>query len=227
MLRQRLPAKAFPIRFIGKGQVFMRTAQLSCSRISSILNPEQVKGDKPWLRNNAPSVTENNSFPESDGRKQFAISFLIATVPAPVSPSLRHEFDSYVDAIQLAVGRAGYVLDSFDLPWLPAGENRQGELRISQEIDAEWADETQAKSFASKRPSGTRPPTQAKSIASKRRSRTQPPTSSAPRDALDEIAWLSRWKLNDSPPPQYLTDGTCLTKGPSLAGNPVDPCPNR
>jgi hypothetical protein len=226
-------------------------------------NPEQVKGDKPWLRNNAPSVTENNSFPESDGRKQFAISFLIATVPAPVSPSLRHEFDSYVDAIQLAVGRAGYVLDSFDLPWLPAGENRQGELRISQEIDAEWADETQAKSIAAKRRSGTRPPTSSaphghvlkfspnsqdetrverdpaiilfRDDGNKRllvvflvgETPTRGVNKTALRDALDEIAWLSRWKLNDSPPPQYLTDGTCLTKGPSLAGNPVDPCPNR
>jgi hypothetical protein len=122
-------------------------------------NSEQVKGDKPWLRNNAPSVTENNSFPESDGRNQFAISFLIATVPAPVSPSLRHEFDSYVDAIQLAVGRAGYVLDSFDLLWLPATEDHQGEFRLSQEIDAEWTDETQADSAASKQPGGTPSPT--------------------------------------------------------------------
>jgi hypothetical protein len=118
-------------------------------------NSEQVKGDKPWLRNNAPSVADNDSLAGRDGRRQFAISFLIATVPAPVSPSLRHELDSYVDAIQLAVGRANYVLDSFDLPWLQAGVSHQGEFRLSQEIDAEWVDETQADSIASKQPIGT------------------------------------------------------------------------
>jgi hypothetical protein len=211
-------------------------------------NSEQVKGDKPWLRNNAPSVTENKSFPGLDGRKQFAISFLIATVPAPASPSARHEFDSYVDAIQLAVGRANYVLDSFDLPWLQASENHQGEFRLSQEIDAEWQAEAQANlsaplahvlKFIPNTSAETRVERDPAIILfrddEKKRllvvflvgeTPTRGINKTALRDSLDEIAWLSGWKPSDSLAPKYLTDATCPTNGPSPAGSPREPCPN-
>jgi hypothetical protein len=44
------------------------------------------------------------------------------------------------------------------------------------------------------------------------------------RDALDEISCLSRWKLNDSPPPQYLTDGIGLASHFSAALTFGGPC---
>jgi hypothetical protein len=116
-------------------------------------NPEQVESDKPWQAANAPPVTAN-SLLVADTRRRFAISFLIATVPAPVSPSLRHEFDSYLNAIQIAVGRAGYVLDSFDVPWIEKDEGHTGDFRLSQEIDIDWgttADPEFARTNARKR----------------------------------------------------------------------------
>jgi hypothetical protein len=38
-------------------------------------NAEQVKGDKPWLRNNAPSVTEKTHFRKATGGSNLRFHF--------------------------------------------------------------------------------------------------------------------------------------------------------
>ena len=97
----------------------------------------RVNENNPWRAEGTPSAADR-ALLQADARSQFAISFLIETVPAAMSASLRHEFDSYVNAIQMAAGRAGYVLDSFDLPWLEQGGDHQGEFRLAQPIDLDW-----------------------------------------------------------------------------------------
>jgi hypothetical protein len=61
---------------------------------------------------------KGNQWPADDVRNNYKIAFLIATLPEPTSPPLRYEFDAFLDAIQLAIGRDRYVLDSFDLAGL-------------------------------------------------------------------------------------------------------------
>jgi hypothetical protein len=61
---------------------------------------------------------KGNQWPADDVRNNYKIAFLIATLPEPASPPLRYEFDAFLDAIQLAMGRDRYVLDSFDLAGL-------------------------------------------------------------------------------------------------------------
>jgi hypothetical protein len=91
--------------------------------------------NRPWRTENVPRAV---GLLLPDPRKEFAISFLIETVPAASSASLRHQFDSYLNAIQMAAGRAGYVLDSFDVPWLKDEASHQSEFRLGQPIDVDW-----------------------------------------------------------------------------------------
>ncbi len=117
--------------------------------------PQQTR-DKPWLTQDQPGLG-NESLPESDREKRFLISFLIETVPASDSASLRHEFDTYLNAIQMAAGRAGYVLDSFDLPWLGQKDHSGGfHLEEPIELDLHEAAAPQV-SGAGKGNSPTRP----------------------------------------------------------------------
>ncbi len=59
--------------------------------------------------------------PEEDLRRQlhnYAVEFLIATVPDPIDTPYGHTFDQVVDAVQRAVERKdGYLLDRAWLPW--------------------------------------------------------------------------------------------------------------
>ena len=56
------------------------------------------------------------------GRTGYAIEFLIATVPDPVSSRLPHFFDSFVESLESAAEASGYTLDRFALPWLEKGK---------------------------------------------------------------------------------------------------------
>ncbi|MBV8770736.1 MAG: hypothetical protein JO166_00205 [Deltaproteobacteria bacterium] len=93
--------------------------------------------NKPWSTNDEQSIVDG-SISQAELKNEFVISFLIETVPASSSASLRHEFDSYLNAIQMAAGRAGYVLDSFDLPSLDAGNDREGESRPDEPFEGAW-----------------------------------------------------------------------------------------
>jgi hypothetical protein len=56
-------------------------------------------------------------WPDNDPRRQYALDFIVATIPDPVDSRLPYFFDSFLDSIQRACEAAGYVLDSFDLAW--------------------------------------------------------------------------------------------------------------
>src|SRR5689334_8641626 len=49
------------------------------------------------------------------------MEFLIATVPDPLDSRFGYNFDSTLDAIQMAIESQGYVLDRYWLPWWPSG----------------------------------------------------------------------------------------------------------
>lgn len=99
-------------------------------------NSVQLVDNKPWSADDA-QTTVADSMLQAELEKDFAISFLIETVPASSSASLRHEFDSYLNAIQMAAGRAGYVLDSFDVPWLEEGNDHHDEFRLAPPTERE------------------------------------------------------------------------------------------
>ena len=79
-------------------------------------NPAETSTEKPWSRGDRPST--NSARPLTGSRVAYAIEFLIATLPEPGSPPLRGQFDADLDAISFALGRTGYALASFDLPWI-------------------------------------------------------------------------------------------------------------
>ena len=56
----------------------------------------------------------------------YAIEFLIATVPDPVSSRLPHFFDSFVESLESAAEASGYTPDRYALPWREKG-NRAGD----------------------------------------------------------------------------------------------------
>jgi hypothetical protein len=99
--------------------------------------PDLALSNRPWSLGDLPSIRGNGPWPARDDRGLFEIELLIATVPEPSSSPLRYEFDSYLAAIQLAAGRAGYTLNSFDLPWLDQTKESSSEFRLDQEIDIE------------------------------------------------------------------------------------------
>jgi hypothetical protein len=105
-------------------------------------DPDQIPEGKPWSAGDHPSVcpqadcrADRKIWPQDDPRRKYKVDFLIATLPEPASPPLRHEFDTQLDAIETAAGRAGYNLATFDLPWLDETRDRSGEFRFGRTID--------------------------------------------------------------------------------------------
>ncbi len=74
-------------------------------------------------------------FNGSDPRAQYSVRFLIATLPAPISPPLQYQFDSELAALQSAAGTANYSLDSFDLPWTSGGKDSSTRFQLGGGID--------------------------------------------------------------------------------------------
>jgi hypothetical protein len=82
-------------------------------------NPDQlVDTDRPWQRDELIYPRPDDAWGSSDPRRNDRISFLIATVPNPENPSLRYEFDRYIDSIQRALSHENYLLDKTYLPWI-------------------------------------------------------------------------------------------------------------
>jgi hypothetical protein len=63
-----------------------------------------------WQHNPRIYPGPNNSWNLRDPRRYDRISFLIATLPDPENPSLRYEFDRYIDSIQRAFSHEYYLL---------------------------------------------------------------------------------------------------------------------
>src|SRR6202043_2348433 len=76
-------------------------------------DPDQFDTTKPWSHNDCPWPPADRSL-GGDPRGRDHLGFLIATLPDPSFAPLRSEFDSYLGALQSALGADGYLLDRFD-----------------------------------------------------------------------------------------------------------------
>jgi hypothetical protein len=196
-----------------------------------------------WItRGNAAALLDDffdnkgHQWSADDARNNYKVAFLIATLPEPASPPLRYEFDAFLDAIQLAMGRDGYVLDSFDLPELrretSSGDSK--ETARPERAEAHCTDVGSRSVSASCRPG----------ILLFRRDTdrhlmvlflvSEAPTRGVDKirlfDALDQIAWLVGWKQPADPSRlSYLAAATRSFRdeneirivGPSFSGSAV------
>jgi len=71
----------------------------------------------------------------SDLRSAYKLRFLIATVPEPISASLRSDFDNLMAAIQQAMQTDKYLIDSFYLPWKDKEEGNPLSMGDGIDID--------------------------------------------------------------------------------------------
>ncbi|HVN88474.1 MAG TPA: hypothetical protein VMT61_01535 [Candidatus Binataceae bacterium] len=166
-------------------------------------NTTQVN-DRPWSRGDHPSTGEARVLTGS--RAHFQIDFLVASLPEPGSPPLRSQFDADLDAISFAVGRDGYSLANFDLPWIDdasksgpsssdsalAGKGSRSRTEPGVMLFYREAKEPQDFSRLL-----------VMMIVGESPTRGVNPT--ALRDALDQIAWLSGWKPGKPSAPAYLS----------------------
>jgi hypothetical protein len=165
----------------------------------------EVRKQAPSSNGAGPSIPGERSWPRDDARNGYAITFLIATLRAPASPPLR-EFDAFLDAMQLALGRSGYTVDSFALPWL-------GKTALAN--DAGKHDEAHRSGGISGNRRAIAPGALLFHRAADRRLLTlfvveETPTHGIAkeelRDALDQIASLAGWKAADNlARPAYLS----------------------
>jgi hypothetical protein len=83
-------------------------------------------------------------FPPSDRKLPVPLKIIVATVPDPVAPALREQFDDSITAIQRAAEEAGYVLDRLDLPWPAPNTARAPSLESRDELEIRWRPESSA-----------------------------------------------------------------------------------
>jgi len=158
----------------------------------------------------------------------YAIEFLIATLPEPGSPPLRGQFDADLDAISFALGRAGYALASFDLPWIDdAQENSKAAESDDDSGSAKAASRSAPKAAAGKAHRSQIAPgvmlfhhekkdgddndhSRLLALLIVGESPTRGVNQAALRDALDQVAWLSGWKHGSPPAPSHLRTATSI-----------------
>ena len=75
-------------------------------------DPKNLRGDYCRVK----SIRDLNKI-EHLAPAEYEIEYLIVTVPDPKDSRLDHLFDRYLDAIQRAIGAAGYTFDRYWLPW--------------------------------------------------------------------------------------------------------------
>src|SRR5229473_152232 len=207
--------------------------------------PGEISAEKPWSRSDRPSVSQGR--PLTGSRAAYAIEFLIATLPEPGSPPLRSQFDADLDAISFALGRAGYALASFDLPWIDdalenskaakpeESENTSSESRSAPKDAAGKARRSQTAPGVmlfhhEKKDGDDSDSARLLALLIVGESPTRGVNESALRDALDQVAWLSGWKPGLPPPPPHLRREVANAEksgdqiriiGPSFSGSAV------
>ncbi|MDR3632966.1 MAG: hypothetical protein P4L84_03965 [Isosphaeraceae bacterium] len=68
--------------------------------------------------------------------RRLDVEFLIATAPDPIDSRFGYNFDSTLDAIEMAVESQGFVLDRYWLPWWPSGKQPgRGDLVREDTLD--------------------------------------------------------------------------------------------
>ncbi|HXR25494.1 MAG TPA: hypothetical protein VN742_09050, partial [Candidatus Binataceae bacterium] len=214
-------------------------------------NPEEVNREQPWSSSEQPRSSDDQPASSSrkaltDERGAYRVRFLIATLPEPGPPPLRSVFDTDLDAISLALGRAGYALASFDLPWLEDAGSDAHDFRLGQTIDLTLSGLTTpiaAITPEDQHRAGHEPGVmlfhREKSDEPKKdeasllvlflvgESPTRGVNQTALRDALDQIAWLSSKKPGKPEAPQHLValirepPDAIRIIGPSFSGSAV------
>jgi hypothetical protein len=202
--------------------------------------------EKPWSRGDHPSVSQAR--PLTGSRNAYAIEFLIATLPEPGSPPLRSQFDADLDAISFALGRAGYALASFDLPWIDdAQENSKAAESEHESVSAGGDSRSSPKAAAGRARRSQGAPgvmlfhhemkdgddsdiSRLLALLIVGESPTRGVNQAALRDALDQVAWLSGWKPGRPAAPLHLRTeavigreavGSIRIIGPSFSGSAV------
>ncbi|MEA2648139.1 MAG: hypothetical protein QOG61_574 [Candidatus Binataceae bacterium] len=190
-------------------------------------DPDQFDTTRPWSHDRAWPPADRSWGDDPRGRDH--LGFLIATLPDPSFAPLRYEFDSYLGALQSALGADGYLLDRFDLPWLTLSS------------DKSFTDASAAKAH----PEGTRragvmlfrkeEPAHNDRAASERllvvlivgETPTAGIDAAMLHDALGQIGWLNGWNGGASPAPQFITELTrgnpheLAIIGPSFSGSAI------
>ena len=190
-------------------------------------DPDQfIDADRPWQHNAPIYPGPNDSWSRGDPRRNDRISFLIATLPNPENPSLRYEFDRYIDSIQLALSHENYFLDKTSLPWVdqlstkresadgaaPSERLRRPGVMLFWRADTANNNHPARDSLMVVFVVGETP--------------TGGVDAAALRSALDQIAWLRGWTGNgDTPAPAHLVELTrdnpndITIIGPSYSGS--------
>jgi hypothetical protein len=118
-------------------------------------DPLQMDKSQIWSQNNHWSPARE-AFP-------LPLKIVVATVPDPIAPPLRQQFDDSIVAIQRAAEAAGFILDRLDLPWptpnaaRPADElANEFEIRLKEESSS--SSETPGSAALSARKRAEAPP---------------------------------------------------------------------
>jgi hypothetical protein len=174
-------------------------------------DPDQfIDATHPWHGNAPIYPGPNESWRDDDPRRNDKISYLVATLPNPQNPSLRYEFDRYIDSIQLALGHENFFLVKTDLPWVDQPTTKRGST------------DTSAGAPSDQRRPGVMLFWRADTGDSHHPARDslmvvfvvgESPTSgvdaAALRSALDQVAWLHGWSgSGDTPAPAHLAELT-------------------
>jgi hypothetical protein len=160
------------------------------------VNPDQfIETDPPWYDDSQIYPQDGQSWSNRDPRSYDKISFLIATLPNPEDPSLRYEFDRYIDSIQRAMNGESYLLDKTYLPWFAQLDNqaspganrpklyRHPGLMLFRRFDA-----------AINKPSDNHPERESLMVVFLvGETPTDGVDATAFRSALDQVAWLRGW----------------------------------
>jgi len=225
----RPTAPARPASSANRAQIEPRSA-LALLNDFFALDVVEKRASEPWSSGAGPATTRDRSWLRDDVRNGYSLTFLGATLPAPASPPLRYEFDAFLDALQLALGRAGYMLTSFALPWL-------GESGASG--DGDKGGHAGAVRSIATGVSATPPGVLLFHRAGDKRllvlfvvgeTPTRGVDKAELRETLEQIAWLAGWKAPDDPArPGYLDAATrdfraaneIRIVGPTFSGSAV------
>jgi hypothetical protein len=172
-------------------------------------NPDEIiDSASRWQHHPEIYPALNEAWSDDDPRRDDRISFLITTVPNPENPSLRYQFDRYIDSIQRALSHENYLLDKTYLPWVDqlttpsdAGSN-EARLKQPRNPGPILFRRHDIKSVAVSDVHRARENLVVVFVVS------ETPTDgveAALRSALEQIAWLRGWAGTDyTPAPPYL-----------------------
>lgn len=198
----------------GKAESYAHSAVELIEDFLDADSANQLETDKPWSPTGTKLWTgDKDRYPLSDERSRYQLEFLIAILPRPTSIHLASQFDSSLDALEEAANNAGFVLDSFDIPWLEEAQEQPDPLGLGGGVDVS-DDENGGrgivlKSHDDRKRSELEPGLMLFRCVSEKACQKQllvvfiagaTPTHGIDKEplrgALDQIAWLSGWQSN-------------------------------